>query len=175
MRTRTGWKAAIAVGVGVAALVAGPQARAGRTVVTEYVGGGGTITTADCDPDNAIATPNVGAACVPVLAGETTVSAVIDDSSGVPIAGRVDFFGEVHPWLDDIISPNPSPINPGPVDLLGSEFFCGSASDLTMPAGTQSVSVTTPSWMDLAVAVFDPNECGNLQGATTGRITVSFE
>lgn len=124
--------------VAITLLLLVPLASA-RTVSVSYVGTG-----AGANTELATCAADVGGACFAVLAGETRMSVLIQDDTGLRVGALWRAFDAQ-----------------GAVIGLSNGFFCGSTSD-PLPAGTVRV----------AVDIVATGSC--LWVGTTGTITATF-
>jgi len=136
-------------------LAASPaQAAVTRTVTKHYVGPPASVGVTFCGNPRAGA-DGTGRVCYLLAAGETTMQATIADGTGLPVAGKVVFFGRETELTE-------------PLDIVGEASFCGASAEITIPASATHLDVEVG---DRAQA---PMPCGQLTSGSYGIVTAVF-
>lgn len=142
-------KMAIGLAVLMATVALSPTVAA-RTETESYTTGADALTSCREEIVGGLIDRNAGSACFDVNAGESTVSAEIDDFATEPVGGAVQFFDDNGDQAGQLTP------------------FCGSASGVPIPSGAAEVKVLVDG------PILHLIDCGGAGTSTTGTVTVTF-
>ena len=125
-----------------------------RTVTKHYVGAPASVGVTFCGNPRAGA-DGTGRVCYLLAAGDVSMRATIGDGTGLPVAGRIVFFGRETGLTE-------------PLDIVGEASFCGASGDVTIPAAATHLDVEVGDRAQAAMP------CGQLTSGTYGIVTAVF-
>lgn len=155
MRILSGTRRALALATLPLLALTQPAAAAERTVVKRYAGAPASVGVVFCGNPRAGA-DGVGRVCHNLAADDARLDVTIADTSGVPVAGRVLFFGRATGLGE-------------PLDIVGTAYFCAAVTDVAVPAAATHLDIEVGDRFDQP-----QRPCGPPTVGTYGTVTTVF-